>query len=90
MATSEICFAIQPDLQWENFVHFHVFSAQDFLPFRDLSFETPSQETPTEDLPLMEPQDRVLDFGMFRGQTYSFVLLNHFGDFCWAISQNDP
>eukprot|EP00969_Alexandrium_andersonii_P019122 834977-Alexandrium_andersonii.AAC.1 len=78
MATSEICFALQPDLQWGKVARFHVFSAQDLSPFRDLSHETPTEETAAEEPPLMEPQDRVLKFGMFKGQTYSFVLLNHF------------
>eukprot|EP00969_Alexandrium_andersonii_P012787 557430-Alexandrium_andersonii.AAC.1 len=49
----------------------------------------PSQETSAEEPP-MEPQERVLPFGMFRGQTYSYVLLNHFSYFCWAIYQNNP
>eukprot|EP00969_Alexandrium_andersonii_P017253 754493-Alexandrium_andersonii.AAC.1 len=38
----------------------------------------------------MEPQDRAINFGMFRGQTYSYVLLNRFGYFCWSIAQNSP
>eukprot|EP00969_Alexandrium_andersonii_P080477 3547432-Alexandrium_andersonii.AAC.1 len=55
----------------------------------ELNYETPSQETPAEEPPLQGPQDRVINFGMFKGQTYSYVLLNHFGYLCWAISQKD-
>eukprot|EP00969_Alexandrium_andersonii_P123634 5464022-Alexandrium_andersonii.AAC.1 len=38
----------------------------------------------------MQPQGRAINFGMLKGQTYSYVLLNHFGYFCWATSQNNP
>eukprot|EP00969_Alexandrium_andersonii_P101619 4484083-Alexandrium_andersonii.AAC.1 len=42
----------------------------------------------------MEPQDRLLSFGvfkgMFKGQASSFVPLNHFGYPCWATSQKNP
>eukprot|EP00969_Alexandrium_andersonii_P042959 1884237-Alexandrium_andersonii.AAC.1 len=51
MATSDICFALQPDLQWEKFTHFHVFAAQDLTPFMELNYETPSQETPAGEPP---------------------------------------
>eukprot|EP00969_Alexandrium_andersonii_P023665 1033109-Alexandrium_andersonii.AAC.1 len=67
MATSDICFALQPDLQREKFVRFHVFRGQDLTPFQDLDFsETPSQETATEDNtspPMVEPTDRTINFG---------------------------
>eukprot|EP00969_Alexandrium_andersonii_P137133 6065702-Alexandrium_andersonii.AAC.1 len=67
MSTSAICFALQPDLQWGKFAHFHVFSAQDLAPVQDLSFsETPSQETPVEDNtspPMVGPRERTINSG---------------------------
>eukprot|EP00969_Alexandrium_andersonii_P186113 8222884-Alexandrium_andersonii.AAC.1 len=70
MSTSKICWALQPDLQWEKCMHFHVFAAQDLKPFADLNFANGMAGTSTQEAsggvdgsmhagePLQAPQDR--------------------------------
>eukprot|EP00969_Alexandrium_andersonii_P348883 15426097-Alexandrium_andersonii.AAC.1 len=76
MSTSEICWALQPDLQWEKLMYFHAFTPVDLQPFDELNFPNgmPSEPTGTS----RDPQDKVANFGMFKGELFSNMLLNHF------------
>eukprot|EP00969_Alexandrium_andersonii_P276995 12243767-Alexandrium_andersonii.AAC.1 len=70
MATSEKCFALVPDTQWEKCIHFHVFDAQDLTPFRELSSnhareggrDATANSSPDNDFPWQYPAGKTFAF----------------------------
>eukprot|EP00969_Alexandrium_andersonii_P137445 6079412-Alexandrium_andersonii.AAC.1 len=58
----------------------------DLEAFDDLNFPNGRPSAPTG--PLGDPQDKVANFGMFKGRLFSTILLNNFSYYCWAINNN--
>eukprot|EP00969_Alexandrium_andersonii_P356045 15445731-Alexandrium_andersonii.AAC.1 len=61
MSTSQICWALKPDLQWEKLTYFHAFSAVDLSSFDELNFPNgkPSEQGNTSGTATRhDPQDK--------------------------------
>eukprot|EP00969_Alexandrium_andersonii_P310608 13725421-Alexandrium_andersonii.AAC.1 len=88
MRTSEICWALEPDLMFEKLIYFHALSPMDLGDFDEINFPNGKPSEPAG--PFIEPEDRVANFGQYRGSHFSNILLTHFSYYCWALKQEEP